>query len=528
MLNQLTEFQQRQNEIMKFQAEFQANKAVGEIIAHHGSVEEALPELWQNPLTMAFGQSAINSALTGASTMKEITFRGQQIEQAHKSMYDNAFTSIAGQLINNVSTGNVNPDQIRKAIGTYAASAPPEVRSEVTQQLNAVVDGLAYKVGQIDQSTPAGQEQARKAGEAFLIGLGSQTGHGMGDFVQQPKEYGGGVVQLPGAIGGYSGIGTGAGVAPTGPAEQPGGPTRMTGPQPVGQNFRPISMGGRNSVAGDGTPLFGPNTQFNPPGIQTPYGGLLGRHILYTDGEKQSADADEQFKSDEKIYNGASNALGQLLPIERDIERLAKGGGLLTPGPGAEMRGLVDSLYMTSMSIMGKPPEVDTQEALASWQGLAKYTKQLGFGFVTSFLGQQKEAAQTIMTAISAIPGMENTPLGALALISGMRASFQREVDRRNFLNEWRSQPYTQGNLAGAEEAFNQQHPFEGYMASAMDSVGLTATGHFKDAQQIMTLAGKGMFGPTQGADKENTRSVVKRAIKKEFPDDYKKMYPSE
>jgi hypothetical protein len=95
----------------------------------------------------------------------------------------------------------------------------------------------------------------------------------------------------------------------------------------------------------------------------------------------------------------------------------------------------------------------------------------LGFQFVSSFLGQQREAAQTIERGISAVPGTHNTPEGAILVINGVRETIKRGLDEYAYMTKWIQDPSHKGNFVGADVAFAAARPPEAYADRAISQV---------------------------------------------------------
>jgi hypothetical protein len=133
----------------------------------------------------------------------------------------------------------------------------------------------------------------------------------------------------------------------------------------------------------------------------------------------------------------------------------------------------------------------------------------MGLNVVTTLLGNQREAAETIINTTKSVPGIDNTYLGAKLVASAIKSALQRTIDMRNFENAW--QQKNQGNLNGAIEAFNQKYPADTYAEKVLGNFGLTPKG-FASPEAVGEAYKSGLV----------TKDQMFSILKKQFPDKFK------
>jgi len=175
----------------------------------------------------------------------------------------------------------------------------------------------------------------------------------------------------------------------------------------------------------------------------------------------------DQYANENKAkYEGAINSLFQLEQQDQNIATLNSGGGWSVTGAGNNFRLGLAKQVNGLLTPLGIAPAVDPTK-VASWEDANKLQTQLAFAQARQ-LGS-REAAQIIHMSAAATPGTENTPQGYKLISGGYREMNQREVDLRNFETNWMQQ--RQGNLIGAETAFNTQYTPKMYADRAISQV---------------------------------------------------------
>jgi hypothetical protein len=100
---------------------------------------------------------------------------------------------------------------------------------------------------------------------------------------------------------------------------------------------------------------------------------------------------------------------------------------------------------------------------------------------------------------------MDNSYLGLKVLTSNMKAVAERDIDRHNFINQWRQDPRHVGSPLGAEEVFNEKFPMQDYLDKELGPYGLDHTGKFHDVRDVGKLYGNGAISEKQ------FRAIIKK-----------------
>ncbi len=327
------------------------------------------------------------------------------------------------------------------------------------------------------------------------LGGGFEQGNAVPNTLAPTVTSGPGNVPLVvgGGGGGMGGSGgSGGGVARPLPTPQNGTNPPGNPPQNAPQNALSAQP------AGDGKPLIPPGLPMVSPSVGKGVGGLNLLSASQLDEAKTLQD--DYAGPERKAFENANTTMGLLTEMDRDFDTMAKGGGFLVPGSGAKFRSSLAKFANTVGQMVNKDgaPLFDPSK-VASIENLTKDTRRMGLTVLTTMLGNQREAAQTISNITQAVPDIENTYLGGKLLISSIKAATQRAIDQRNFENAWQADPRNQGNLTGAIEAFNKAHPAQDYAAKVMDSFGLDATG-FKSPQSVIQAVQQGYLTRTQAS----------------------------
>jgi hypothetical protein len=236
-------------------------------------------------------------------------------------------------------------------------------------------------------------------------------------------------------------------------------------------------------------------------------GAGIGNENVLTAGQQEILKKliEEYNGPGKKAYGSAQTLQGSLYTLDTGVDNLiseSKGNfntNLLVPGAGAEVRANFARLINTMYQMAGKTPPIDPTK-VATMEMLIKTTKTTGMEALNHLFGGQREALQTIQTAISTIPGIENTYLGAKLIIEGLKMGAQRVIDQREFEYLWLSNPANQGNLIGAAEKFNELYPAQMYAQHALEKFGLTPAG-FRSPDDIGEAYRRGWITEQQGED---------------------------
>ena len=241
-----------------------------------------------------------------------------------------------------------------------------------------------------------------------------------------------------------------------------------------------------------GTPLVVPNSE-------------LPKTSPLSWSKVQTADYEEQNKNIRETVNkqaaAAQLAQSQLAMMDNAFNKLASGGGadkLLTPGWAGESRtGMVKAIN-TMLSIAGQEPLVNP-EKMAEAELIRKYTTNLGFSNVTQNFGVQREASTVIERSIAAVPGIENTVLGARILSDSLKAFAQRAIQEQQYINVFMQK--SQGNPTNALESFNKLYPTQDYAQTVMAKYGITPDGQWTSPKSIRQAELGGLITHKQAVD---------------------------
>lgn len=175
--------------------------------------------------------------------------------------------------------------------------------------------------------------------------------------------------------------------------------------------------------------------------------------------------ADNFANEGKQKYDGAMQALLQLDQQDQNIKALNQSRWTST-GSLNDLRMGLSKDVNSILTPLGLSPIVDPTK-VASWEDAAKVQKQLAFA-QARMMGS-REAASVVNMSLSATPGGENTEQGYRAVSAGYHEMNYREGDLYSFQNQW-AQTHN-GNLIGAEAAFNKQFPPEMYGDRAISTI---------------------------------------------------------
>jgi hypothetical protein len=144
---------------------------------------------------------------------------------------------------------------------------------------------------------------------------------------------------------------------------------------------------------------------------------------------------------------------------------------------------------MTGMKLPFDP------ETISGGEALFKETQRLGAQVTQNLAPGGHNAASTISNLTKAVPGIDNTYLGAKLLITGYKQLLQRDVDYHDFQTQWLADH--NNTLVGSDVAFNKAHPPQEYANVAYDQMGMTDKG-FKSPQNIVNAVKQGWLSPQE------------------------------
>lgn len=539
MISNFATLQNTLNQNRLFQQTFAARQRAGQILSQSPDLEQGLEQLYRDPVTAPFAAETANAVRAGQQTFADIQrLRAVTAGEQQKQATDGLQAAVGHGLpaiIENPSDSTwdtVMEAQLKVLSPSARAAVEPALRSLKTSLLadlpddpdeaKAMVKKRAAALSLGSGFTPealaavAGKPAVLDLGYAKQPGLESPgqafTPQGPELLVGAPPRYENFPGGVPGAVPAIPGrfpgpasnpltSGTGK-FPPAGDsgndlgAAQPAAPAPPAAAAPrapaaSGAAVKPpgIPLG----LAGNGELLVIPSDA-RSPSVGT---GAKGMQVL-SPAQQKSADAlqTEFSGSGLRAYQNATATLGSLENMSNDLDTLAKGGGFLTPGTGMQFRADAAKAVNTLASMAGMK-EVFDPTKLATVDAFNKEIQRMGLQVLTTMLGNQREAAQTINNITTkAVPSLENTPMGGKLIIEGLKAMSQRAVDQRKWENAWQAQ--NQGNLNGAAEAFNKEYPAESYAYKVLDEFGIGPKG-FRTPQGIIDAVKAGYLTPAQG-----------------------------
>jgi hypothetical protein len=199
-----------------------------------------------------------------------------------------------------------------------------------------------------------------------------------------------------------------------------------------------------------------------------------------------------------KEYDAATATLMNLGPMNQAFDKLAapdpKTGtpGFTVSGSMGGLRNQIASAVDTVQQITGAKDLSFDPGKVASAEMLNELTNRMGTNLLQQTLGSQREAAETIHAFTGAVPGIDDTFLGAKLKMASIAALSQRAVDQYQYGQAYAAAPGRFGNPTGYDTEFNKQQPPEKLAENIMSSVGLTPNGKFKsfEAAQAAWHAG--------------------------------------
>lgn len=198
----------------------------------------------------------------------------------------------------------------------------------------------------------------------------------------------------------------------------------------------------------------------------------------------------ETLKKANEQYD-ASQSQSMLLAQTRHALMQMPKNGLLTAGPGAQFRNEFARFVNTAYAIGGAQPPIDPT-TVGSIEELKKLTTRMGFDLART-LGT-REAMQVIQQAVGAVPGAENTPMGARRIMAGIQAGFIRDRDWYEYLDAYAKK--NGGDISGAKVAFNKARPTSYYIKMSDEIVAaqtLVADGKMSQEEAIGHLIEQGI-----------------------------------
>lgn len=194
---------------------------------------------------------------------------------------------------------------------------------------------------------------------------------------------------------------------------------------------------------------------YAPPGQEN----MLNKD--FADKERQIAEGQLKESREKAVMN--DQVLYRLGEMDHQFAQMPQ-TGFLTPGTHATERTAFAKSINTTLSMMGAKPMFDPNNVAAA-ENLGKDTFRLGAELSRQIGG--REPGFIVQQAVSANPGIENTPMAYRRIVSGLRESAKYEIDRAQFRDAYWSKF---GTLNGADDMFRQMNPPQRYVDRAIVS----------------------------------------------------------
>lgn len=465
--------QNKINQNKAFALQLQAKQKLGQIMATSPDIPTAIQRAQQDPSVAAFVPELVQTIAGTQDTLQ--AYQGKVQAQGM-----DAFAKGAGMLPGEM----VEPGAMKKNLPALLGTIPDlNVRASVKKSMEHLIEGLTSDL-------PEDPEERKKeyAKRVTAAGLGTGSIDALSKLWAQPETVNQGDVLTPGTRAGAiptisgrtpgsfesSGNGLSLGLPP-GMYSAEG--MRAGGKYGIGSG---TNSGGPNAAApvdpaiaakpgADGKPLIPPGLSIeSPPVERSSFGVPIG---------SQAKSIEEMHKrwagQETEAYQNAGVLLGQLGEMKHNLSELETGKGFLSPGSGAEFRLGVAKLGKLVEDVTGTDLGVDKAK-IANAEDAMKLTQRLGISYLTSALGSQREAAETIRNITEkGIPGIQNTYLGSALMTDMIEAVAKRSMEEHEFRTIWQSHPKNRGNLTGADIAFNKAHPATDYINQALAKYGI-------------------------------------------------------
>lgn len=245
---------------------------------------------------------------------------------------------------------------------------------------------------------------------------------------------------------------------------------------PTGVPSTPGSMMPQSALAGSGLTPGGatlPSGRAVNQAVAPPGGSAEGEGTSFMTSAPPGAlkmvegAAQNYTEEGRRAYEAAMGLRGSIAFIQRDLDALGP-QGFQAMGSGADLRNSFAKAISTAQQMVGMEPTFDPNK-IGAWEDFGKESTLGGMKGMASILGQSREAASVIHSAMGAFPHPENSYQGAQLLVSSFMEGANHEIDKRIFETNWANAHG--GNLIGANEAFNQQYRPEQYSWRAVSKV---------------------------------------------------------
>ena len=496
MAGQIMQMQQMQNQNKLFQQEFAAKQAIGQIMSAAPSIDEGLKQVTQSPYS-AFAGPAVAAYRGAEQAQSAIALQNTQRQGALMEQYQKGAANVTAALLPAMADpAKMFDKQAAQALSIYPKEMQPTIKGYLDSVKQAVFTG-------IDPKDPGAQEQMRARLAGKLTGIvpmeqlyGTTVNTDVGTATQisripptwNPDQTLKVIATVPKGRLGTVNQETGLVERSLSP-EELANPTGALGPQrpasPAGNALgvpppaapaaqAPVAAPAPASAAG--SPYRFAGGQITPDMIQP---SVTGTGLNAYSGQVVPAPTKQQKDQEQKLseeYTGAGasraesarQALGQLTIAKTDIDQMIKDG--IKPGTGTPM--LVELIKAGNRFAELTGSDMKLSET-ASAEDAMKQLGRLSLSSAKTLINNPQIAAESLQKAIEANPSLSNSELGLKLVLSGVQSDLQRELDKREFLTQWKNDPRNQGLLGNAEESFNKRFPPEKYAETVLKEHGM-------------------------------------------------------
>jgi hypothetical protein len=506
MANSLMDFQNKANQNRLFQAQFMANQALGETVAHSGSLEEGLQAGMANPLIAGFATQGLQNLR--ASQLLE--YQGAEVKQKlGQSGYESAVQAglQAAQ----------DPVNYNKYFDNAMKLVDPMVQDRVKPMIDSVKEMIASKVQGLNMDNPADLAKAKSAITAAVGGAYVASGGDPGrlaTFLPTTKvDEQGNIIGMPSQIGAAQGQAPTLMSRPTGPAGAgpQGGAAPVVTNSSSGEQY-PLDISGvahYMNLGPDGKPAIG---MYGRPTINPTFAA--------SDKELQTAHDTTELAS----YTADKGMLGSVAQMQAAADDLTAKGGFTVPGFLGNARGQLSNAMETIQNMTGKQFTGDAKlpSENADVATINKWHAALSFQLKNMLESTGARGLGVLMEASSAVPSMENTPLAFKVLTSGLKALANWDIGKYEFKEAYRQDPRTGGTLLGSDLAYNKvSSPLDAAKAE-LGKIGVVLDGsqiRFKDDDSLKNAYNTGLFGKPGTQEAMDAASAMHKTM---HPEQYK------
>jgi len=395
MANSLMDFQNKSNANRKFQAEFMANQALGEAMAHAPTMEEGLAQARQNPLIAGFAQEGLNTATEMIARQAQTKMIGMSTAAAKTKLGQDSFLNVATAGLQAAD----DPQNWNKYIDGAMSGVAPEAMDFVKPRVDAMKAGIAAKIQGLNMNDPAQAAQARKAIQSLIAGGYVSAGGDRDRLAAVLPSTVVGPDQVPRYVPSTLEAGRGGFTSPiSGTLPPTQAPTEAT-------TFTNSATGASAPIDVSGvTPYLVRDRQGNP--VVT----TEGRNIIDKDkfGEMDKNLKEQHSGPELTAYNGDRGMLNSLGQMQSAADDLTARGGFTVPGLFGTARGAISNAMETAENVLGTKFTGDAALPAkdADAQVINKWAHALPFALKNALDGTNGRGLGVLMEAAAAVPSM--------------------------------------------------------------------------------------------------------------------------